>query len=189
MSHVARKQDQPESVDPQNSATSSASTRVDAPHVARDAGSPQAAERSSSESESVDEVSVSGDVAAAGNDSAEETSGAVQIVQQVRAQAAQLAAHLRRQQAAIDHRESELNARVGAMDAQFRSARLWLGERQQEFVEMRAELDAREKALEAHAAVIAGADAACQTLRRAPKKNCVAGRLRWRHGKPCSQPA
>jgi hypothetical protein len=60
--------------------------------------------------------------------------------QQVRLQAEQLAAHLARQQSTIDHRESELNARLAAMENQIRSARLWLDERH-------AELAEREKAL------------------------------------------
>jgi hypothetical protein len=61
-------------------------------------------------------------------------------VQQIRSQASQLAAHLQRQQAAVDHRESELNSRLAAMENQIRSARLWLNERQ-------AELDRREAEL------------------------------------------
>jgi DNA repair exonuclease SbcCD ATPase subunit len=72
-------------------------------------------------------------------------SAAAEIVQQVRSQAAQLAAHLQRQQAAIDHREAELNARNAAFENQVRSARLWLNERQGELAERQDELDRQEK--------------------------------------------
>ncbi len=58
----------------------------------------------------------------------------------VRTQAAQLAAHLHRQQQDLDHRESELNARLAAMENQIRAARLWIDERE-------AELSMREMAV------------------------------------------
>ncbi|HEV3136652.1 MAG TPA: hypothetical protein VGZ26_02090, partial [Pirellulales bacterium] len=70
---------------------------------------------------------------------------AADIVQQVRSQAAQLAAHLQRQQATIDHREAELNARNAAFENQVRSARLWLNERHGDLGERAAELDRREQ--------------------------------------------
>ena len=63
------------------------------------------------------------------------------------AQAAQLATHLQKQQASIDHRESELNARNAAIENQVRGARLWLSERHTELSQRQAELDRREKEL------------------------------------------
>jgi hypothetical protein len=71
---------------------------------------------------------------------------------QVRLQAAQLASHLERQQSAVDHRESELNARAAAVENEIRSARLWLDERHAELAEHKAELDRRERALAAREA-------------------------------------
>ncbi len=65
-------------------------------------------------------------------------------VQQVRSQAAQLASHLQRQQAAVDHREAELNSRLAAMENQIRNARLWLNERQAELSQQKADMDRRE---------------------------------------------
>jgi chromosome segregation ATPase len=67
--------------------------------------------------------------------------------QQVRTQATQLAAHLQRQQAAVDHREAELNARLATMENQLRSARLWLSERHAELAERKNDLDRRERDL------------------------------------------
>jgi chromosome segregation ATPase len=67
--------------------------------------------------------------------------------QQVSLQAAQLASHLQRQQSAVDHRESELNARVAAMENQIRAARLWLDERHAEMAAQTAELERREREL------------------------------------------
>ncbi len=72
-------------------------------------------------------------------------SNVVEIVQQVRSQAAQLAAHLQRQQTAVDHREAELNARNAAIENQVRSARLWLAEQHADIAERQAEADRRGK--------------------------------------------
>lgn len=65
--------------------------------------------------------------------------------EQVRLQAAQLASQLQRQQHEIDHRESELNARVAAMENQIRAARLWLEEQQAELNSREIELERRQK--------------------------------------------
>ena len=73
---------------------------------------------------------------------------AVVTLQQVRLQAAQLAAHLQRQAAGVDHREAELNARLASMEKQIRSARLWLAERHTELTDREAELARREQALD-----------------------------------------
>jgi|GEM_PF-2131008 len=64
---------------------------------------------------------------------------------QVRLQASQLASNLQRQQQAIDHRESELNARVAAMENQIRAARLWLEEQQAELASRELELERRQQ--------------------------------------------
>lgn len=64
---------------------------------------------------------------------------------QVRLQASQLATHLQRQQQAIDHRESELNARVAAMENQIRAARLWLEEQQAELTSREMEIERRQQ--------------------------------------------
>jgi hypothetical protein len=78
------------------------------------------------------------------------------MVEQVRRQAGQLSDHLRRQQAALDHREAELNAREAAIGKEVRAARLWLAERQQQleesktdFTRLQRELEARIQAVEA----------------------------------------
>jgi DNA repair exonuclease SbcCD ATPase subunit len=80
--------------------------------------------------------------------------GAVATIRQVRLQASQLAAHLKRQQATVDHREAELNARLAAMEKEIRGARLWLNERHEELAARQAELDRRERELEVRAAEI-----------------------------------
>jgi hypothetical protein len=98
------------------------SQRVDSPHVTGDAAPP---ESTTSPTSATTAESAAGE----GSSNADDVDAAVQIVQQVRAQASQLAGHLRRQQAALDHREAELNARVGAMESQFRNARLWPAEK------------------------------------------------------------
>jgi hypothetical protein len=49
---------------------------------------------------------------------------------QMRLQAEQLAAHLRRRQQELDHREAQLNSRIAKFESEARSARLWLEQRQ-----------------------------------------------------------
>jgi hypothetical protein len=62
--------------------------------------------------------------------------------EQVQSQAAQLAAHLCKQQSTLDHREAEVNARAAAVESQVRTARLWLVEKLEELAERTAELSA-----------------------------------------------
>jgi chromosome segregation ATPase len=69
---------------------------------------------------------------------------ALATIRQVRAQATQLAAHLQRKQATVDHREAELNARLAAMEKEIRGARLWLNERHAELAQQKTELDRRQ---------------------------------------------
>src|SRR5262245_36047352 len=63
-----------------------------------------------------------------------------QLVEQVRSQASQLGAHLKRQLADVDHREAELNARLADMENQLRGARLWLDQQHQELAARKADL-------------------------------------------------
>ncbi len=58
------------------------------------------------------------------------------ISQQVHAQAAQLAEHLRSRQQELDHREAELNARVAQFERDRRAAEIWLDERRAELEEV-----------------------------------------------------
>jgi hypothetical protein len=79
-------------------------------------------------------------------------------IKQVRTQAAQLATHLQRQQAAVDHREAELNARLASMESEIRAARLWLNQRHDELAERGTLLDQRERELNEREAALAGAN-------------------------------
>jgi len=62
------------------------------------------------------------------------------IVQQFRAQAQQLAAHLEQRQRELDRREAELHAVLARHDVAVRSARLWFQERQHDLAAQQAEL-------------------------------------------------
>jgi hypothetical protein len=105
------------------------STRVDNAHVGpRDAAS----EHSARDVAFATSVPPAGEVSAAA------------LIHQVRTQAAQLATHLQRQQATVDHREAELNARLAAMEHEIRGARLWLNERHADLARQTAELERRE---------------------------------------------
>ena len=130
---------------------SAANTRVNAPHVA---ASTETAGAAPSRGAGFDEAGIEVVATMATPDSQqadgprpEQLAAATVLVQQVRAQAGQLAAHLRRQQAAIDHREAEVNARIGAMDRDLRAARLWLSEQRQAIDAERAELEQRRQQL------------------------------------------
>jgi len=85
---------------------------------------------------------------------AAQTVSAETTFRQVRAQAAQLATHLQRQQAAVDHREAELNARLAAMENEIRAARLWLNERHDELAQRTSELDNRARELDQREAAL-----------------------------------
>jgi DNA repair exonuclease SbcCD ATPase subunit len=84
---------------------------------------------------------------------AEETAVATTI-KQVRTQAAQLATHLQRQQATVDHRESELNARLASMENEIRAARLWLNQRHDELAARTSLFDERQRELEQREAAL-----------------------------------
>ena len=115
-----------------------AATRIDAAHVMAGQSPPPATEPVAEETTA---------------DTTEPTSSvpafdlsATNAIQQIRSQATQLASHLQRQQASVDHREAELNARLAAMENQIRGARLWLNERQTDLAEQTAELERRKAA-------------------------------------------
>jgi hypothetical protein len=65
-----------------------------------------------------------------------------QSFEQMQNQAAQLAAQLCKQQATLDHREAEVNARAASVESQVRTARLWLVEKLEELAQRTAELSA-----------------------------------------------
>lgn len=69
------------------------------------------------------------------------------FVRQVHTQASQLAAHLQAQQHDLDHRQSEVNARIAAMENEIRTAQIWLAERRQELDDDRARLSEKEDLL------------------------------------------
>lgn len=54
------------------------------------------------------------------------------VAEQLRTQAAQLAAHLRGRQKELDHREAQINAGLAHLEGDTRAARLWLAEREAE---------------------------------------------------------
>lgn len=66
---------------------------------------------------------------------------------QVRAQADQLGVHLRERQRQLEHRESQVNARVAAFEQEIRDARAWLARRNEELNERESRLEARETAI------------------------------------------
>ncbi len=138
---------------PDSSRVAGAKLRVDAAHVhANQAlGSPSAA--------GVAAAAASAWSAPLGD------STTVAALQQVRSQAAQLAVHLQRQQASVDHREAELNARLAAMENQIRTARLWLNERQSELAVRQAEIDRRDLDLAEREQEIEGAESGRKTPR------------------------
>ena len=78
--------------------------------------------------------------------------------EQLRIQAAQLAAQLQSRQRDLDRRESQLNAGNAELENQRRGARLWLIERQQELAEREAELEGRAADLEASHSAIQAAE-------------------------------
>ncbi|HEY2894892.1 MAG TPA: hypothetical protein VGJ16_11785 [Pirellulales bacterium] len=139
---MARSREKHESVDePAEMAT----TRIDAAHT----GPASSASPTRAEFEPV-----------AANGIAPSPAVEAAAIHQVRTQAAQLSVHLQRQQATIDHREAELNARLASMENEIRGARLWLNERHAEMAEKTAELDKRERDLESRLTAIDASEAA-----------------------------
>ncbi|HTM54390.1 MAG TPA: hypothetical protein VL175_10190 [Pirellulales bacterium] len=142
---MARSREQHESADER---AAMAMTRVDAAHM----GPASSATPTRADFEAVA-------APAAGQSLASEAAA----IHQVRTQAAQLSVHLQRQQATIDHREAELNARLASMENEIRGARLWLNERHAELADKTAQLDQRERDLESRLSAIDASVAANQT--------------------------
>lgn len=73
---------------------------------------------------------------------------ALPVVQQVRRQAQQLAAHLRRQHEDVERRESQILARIAQQENSDRTLRLWMREGSETFGEREAAVARREAELE-----------------------------------------
>ena len=83
------------------------------------------------------------------------------MVQQLRLQAQQLAKHLSGEQADLDRREAEFQARLAELEQRERNNRLWLKDRHEELAEREAVYHTREKQFRERAAdqQLAGAEA------------------------------
>ena len=79
---------------------------------------------------------------------------------QIRLQADQLASHLRKRQSELDHREAELNSRIARWEAESRSARLWMDERETEVASRSEELSKQQQEVERRLARLAAVEAA-----------------------------
>ena len=66
------------------------------------------------------------------------------VIEELQVEAAQLAVHLRTRQRTLDHRESEVNARLAQLEQEARSTTLWFSERQSDLVERLAAVERRE---------------------------------------------
>ncbi|MBN1588374.1 MAG: hypothetical protein JW888_02560 [Pirellulales bacterium] len=123
MSHVSPQSTQavPSSCSPEPRLLGTA--RIDAPHAVANEGGTGATRDSEDH--------------ASGTTRSEDESA---LMQQVHAQAAQLAEHLRRKQEDLDRREAQLNGRVAQFESDSRAARLWLTENQAELKEQTAGL-------------------------------------------------
>ncbi len=82
------------------------------------------------------------------------------VAEQLRAQADQLAAYLRGRQRELDHRESQVNARIATLESDARTARLWLREREAELDRRQEDLDAKQLELKERLARFADDEAA-----------------------------
>ena len=89
------------------------------------------------------------------------------VAEQLRTQAAQLADHLRARQRDLDHRESQLNARVAQIDNDARNARLHLKQSERE-------LEEKEREVQACLARLATAEAAATRKHQADDEGSVA---------------
>lgn len=81
------------------------------------------------------------------------------VAERLRVQAEQLAAHLRWQQNDLDHRQSQLNARLAEMDRDERQARLWVAEREADLRRRAEELAAQEQEVRSRLDRLAAAEA------------------------------
>ncbi len=90
------------------------------------------------------------------------------VAEQLRAQADQLAAYLRGRQRELDHRESQVNARIATLESDARTARLWLREREAELDRRQEDLDAKQLELKERLARFADDEAARREQDEAP---------------------
>ena len=124
-------------------------TRIDTAHVVE-----EEQEQINSEAASSDEQQDSAAIEPAGD--------AGILASQLRAQADQLAAHLRTRQRDLDQREMQLNARAAQLDNDTRSARLWLAEHQAECNERNETLLKKEREVQSRLGRLASAETALQ---------------------------
>ncbi len=133
-------------------------SRIDPPHEPATPPAPTAAEPAGEPA------------AAAPADEVQAPSPAEAANERIQVHADQLAARLRGRQRELDHRESQINARLAALDRDMRAARLWLKEREAELAERTEDLDHRQADLEKR-------EAELQRRTRDPDRN-------GRHGSP-----
>jgi DNA repair exonuclease SbcCD ATPase subunit len=82
--------------------------------------------------------------------------------EQIRVQADQLAAHLRKRQSELDRREAELNSRIARWESDGRSARMWLEEREADLAARGEELAKQQQDAAKRLERLAAAEAALQ---------------------------
>ena len=92
--------------------------------------------------------------------------GSESAAEQMQVQAGQLARHLQDRRRDVDHRESELNARIAQLENELRLSRLWLREQNQEFTQRETELRQQLSEYESRVADLALAEEALEDARR-----------------------
>jgi hypothetical protein len=90
------------------------------------------------------------------------TQGDSDVAQQLRAQADELAEHLRTRQHDLDHREVQLNARIAQWENELRSSRLWFLEREQKLKEWETQLQQRAVELDERATTFSAAEVSAE---------------------------
>ena len=85
--------------------------------------------------------------------------------EQFRAQAAQVARHLRQRRTEIDRREAELNARISQLESEVRVSRLWMHERNHEFEQRENELQNEVSELRSRLQTVAAVEVADEQQR------------------------
>lgn len=100
----------------------------------------------------------------------------LKLVQQLRLQAQQLAGHLQNQQADLDRREAEMQAKLAQLEQHERNRRLWLKEAHDELSEREAELVRREEELAARARGLDVRETTLRELAQAGEEELLARR-------------
>jgi hypothetical protein len=95
--------------------------------------------------------------------------------EQLRRQGEQLAEYLRSRQRELDHRESQLNAQVAQLEADARTARIWLGERETDIQNRHEAQIALERQCRQRLDRLAAAEASLQRRTAAPENAHLAG--------------